>query len=146
MAFAMVLWFALCLLRLLPHADGFPRPTGRGANPTHTPAGNTLLQQSSLRDGSGVNRNLGSTELLKPKRPKRNLDVVGGILKTIGLDVDLGGPQLSFNAPNVTLDTPVGQIACIGGTIGKRDRRHDHRPNNAESLGSDEKGSVDVSF
>ncbi|XP_058122409.1 vascular endothelial growth factor receptor 1-like [Anopheles ziemanni] len=146
MALAVVLWFALCLLRLLPHTDGFPRPAGRGANPTHTPAGNTLLQRSSLRDGSGVNRNLGSIEQLKPKRPKRNLDVVGGILKTIGLDVDLGGPQLSFNAPNVTLDTPVGQIGCIGGTIGKRDRRHDHRPNNAESLGSDEKGSSDVSF
>uniref|UniRef100_A0A8W7PGS7 Uncharacterized protein n=1 Tax=Anopheles coluzzii TaxID=1518534 RepID=A0A8W7PGS7_ANOCL len=66
-------------------------------------------------------------------RAKRNLDI-GGILKTIGVGVDVGGPQLNFNAPNVTLDTPLGAIVCPEG--GSRSRRDDGggRRGEAESM------------
>uniref|UniRef100_A0A182M9X3 Uncharacterized protein n=1 Tax=Anopheles culicifacies TaxID=139723 RepID=A0A182M9X3_9DIPT len=67
------------------------------------------------------------------QRVKRNLDI-GGILKTIGLGVDVGGPQLGFNAPNITLDTPIG---TIGGTVGNCRSRRDNgsgRKPEAESL------------
>uniref|UniRef100_A0A182QGW9 Uncharacterized protein n=1 Tax=Anopheles farauti TaxID=69004 RepID=A0A182QGW9_9DIPT len=64
------------------------------------------------------------------QRTKRNLDVTN-ILKTLGVNVDVGGPQLGFNAPNVTLDTPVGTIGSLGGC--KRNRRDES--SQRESLG-----------
>uniref|UniRef100_A0A182P0I8 Uncharacterized protein n=1 Tax=Anopheles epiroticus TaxID=199890 RepID=A0A182P0I8_9DIPT len=66
-------------------------------------------------------------------RAKRNLDI-GGILKTIGVGVDVGGPQLNFNSPNVTLDTPIGTIVCPEGS--SRSRRDDGsgRRGEAESM------------
>ncbi|XP_053672433.1 uncharacterized protein LOC128722777 [Anopheles nili] len=79
------------------------------------------------------------------RRIKRSFDI-GGILKTIGLDVDVGGPALNFNSPNVTLDTPVGVVGCIG----SRSRRDGgvRRSPDAESLetSKERNGPSNVSF
>uniref|UniRef100_A0A182W9X5 Uncharacterized protein n=1 Tax=Anopheles minimus TaxID=112268 RepID=A0A182W9X5_9DIPT len=107
-----------------------PLPLAKPLVPTHD------KDTSEFRDHNGL------------QRIKRNLDI-GGILKTIGLGVDVGGPQLGFNAPNVTLDTPIG---TIGGVVGNcRSRRDDGsgRKAEAESLetSAERKGiSINLSF
>uniref|UniRef100_A0A182R399 Uncharacterized protein n=1 Tax=Anopheles funestus TaxID=62324 RepID=A0A182R399_ANOFN len=82
------------------------------------------------------------------ERTKRNLDI-GDILKTIGVGVDVGGPQIGFNTPNITLDTPIGTLGCLGGN--SRSRRDDGsgRAGEAESLEKSEerKGiAINLSF
>uniref|UniRef100_A0A182QVN4 Uncharacterized protein n=1 Tax=Anopheles farauti TaxID=69004 RepID=A0A182QVN4_9DIPT len=48
------------------------------------------------------------------QRTKRSLDV-GGILQTIGLGANVGGVQLAVEPPNISLNTPIGTIACFRG-------------------------------
>uniref|UniRef100_A0A182JQF9 Uncharacterized protein n=1 Tax=Anopheles christyi TaxID=43041 RepID=A0A182JQF9_9DIPT len=98
---------ALCLC--LP-ITGYAIPT-----PPLPPNRAPMIPSPSSKDMSELNYN-------DLQRAKRNLDI-GGILKTIGVGVDVGGPQLNFNSPNITIDTPLGAIVCPEGS--SRSRRDD---------------------
>uniref|UniRef100_A0A182T9Q0 Uncharacterized protein n=1 Tax=Anopheles maculatus TaxID=74869 RepID=A0A182T9Q0_9DIPT len=117
----------LCALCLLLPITGYAVPT----QPVPSLLASPLVPAPSQpKDTSDLGQN-------GLQRTKRNLDI-GGILKTIGVGVDVGGPQLSFNTPNVTLDTPIGTIGCLGGN--SRSRRDDGsgRRGEAESLETSE--------
>uniref|UniRef100_A0A182F686 Uncharacterized protein n=1 Tax=Anopheles albimanus TaxID=7167 RepID=A0A182F686_ANOAL len=129
-----VLPVLFCAIVLFVSANALPpRTSAYPAESVGQTANRLVFSNALVPEAIGEQR--GASDPLNRRR--RNFDI-GGILKTIGVDVDLGGPELSFKAPNVSIQTPLGQIGC---SESKRSRRDGGRKHNAESLESDEKGS-----